>query len=611
MKRIKSLLMSVMLVLSMLTTNFAGLYPSGVFAASSVDEVRQAIETAQTKIGDVANLKDAADAASSIANDAINSAKTEKASLLEQLNDYADDLSSAVDENTLENLCNNAYAASQDASGVVESNLSGAQQAFRDAKDAADELYTNRNVYLLNKKIELTGTAQTAADTAKQCHDRAKTALNTAKQKVSDFQLQLDNAEGAFNEAQDSSAAKLTEYKGTIDSVNALITEANNKREAVRTGMQGANDAIGNAIQLFNELDEEDKATLQASINDLEEFALSDYNAIDYYESVIMNVEDISLDLLSEGLAAAINTKSFFIRNLTNTLSDCQQLNSTSEEKLGQIIDFMNDSQDQANIAAETLAEKYSVTVSDDGHGSTTSSPNGNVRRGTSVELRATPQPNYKFKEWSSNDGVAFANASSAITTFLMLDKRVRIMANFEPDISSRKTESTETADSGNKNNDQDPPSSDEADGIEKLRSELANAIATAKRTGKKQTVYWNWGKSLPYDVMKTLRDNPDITLVFSYRYLGQDFKVTIPGSAAIVNPAVQWYGPVYLYSLYGKVKTPGINISVAASGTYTVKSGDSLSAIAKRLKTTVGHLKQVNNIKNADKIKPGMVLTY
>ncbi|MCR4655803.1 MAG: LysM peptidoglycan-binding domain-containing protein [Lachnospiraceae bacterium] len=42
-----------------------------------------------------------------------------------------------------------------------------------------------------------------------------------------------------------------------------------------------------------------------------------------------------------------------------------------------------------------------------------------------------------------------------------------------------------------------------------------------------------------------------------------------------------------------------------------TVNPGDTLSDIAKRLKTTVNHLKDVNNIKDVDKINPGMALKY
>ncbi len=148
-------------------------------------------------------------------------------------------------------------------------------------------------------------------------------------------------------------------------------------------------------------------------------------------------------------------------------------------------------------------------------------------------------------------------------------------------------------------------------DGCDELRQSLSNAIAAASASGKPQTVYWSKGTSLPYDVMQTLHDHANITLVFSYTYLGNDFTVTIPGSAVIANPSIPWYGPVYLYALYGGAKAPAFTTMTASTGSYNVKSGDTLSAIARRLKTTVKHLKEVNNIKNVDRIKPGMILKY
>lgn len=50
-------------------------------------------------------------------------------------------------------------------------------------------------------------------------------------------------------------------------------------------------------------------------------------------------------------------------------------------------------------------------------------------------------------------------------------------------------------------------------------------------------------------------------------------------------------------------------NNTQATSNTYTVRSGDSLSAIAARLGTTVSALQSANNIRNANLIYPGQVL--
>lgn len=50
-------------------------------------------------------------------------------------------------------------------------------------------------------------------------------------------------------------------------------------------------------------------------------------------------------------------------------------------------------------------------------------------------------------------------------------------------------------------------------------------------------------------------------------------------------------------------------NNTQATTGTYTVQSGDSLSAIASRFGTTVSALQSANNIRNANLIYPGQVL--
>lgn len=47
------------------------------------------------------------------------------------------------------------------------------------------------------------------------------------------------------------------------------------------------------------------------------------------------------------------------------------------------------------------------------------------------------------------------------------------------------------------------------------------------------------------------------------------------------------------------------------AQRTYTVRSGDNLSVIASRLGTTVSHLQSVNGIRNANLIYPGQMLRY
>ena len=145
-------------------------------------------------------------------------------------------------------------------------------------------------------------------------------------------------------------------------------------------------------------------------------------------------------------------------------------------------------------------------------------------------------------------------------------------------------------------------------DYLDDLRDPLKAAIAL----GGEQTVYWDKGTALPYDIMKTLQDNPNITLVFSYTYLDKDYKVTLPGKNVKAFDTIPWYGPMYLYGTYGMFNAQApVTSSPNAERTYTVVPGDSLSGIAKRLGTTVRSLVNLNGIKNPDFISVGQVLKY
>lgn len=145
-------------------------------------------------------------------------------------------------------------------------------------------------------------------------------------------------------------------------------------------------------------------------------------------------------------------------------------------------------------------------------------------------------------------------------------------------------------------------------DYLDDLRDLLKATIAL----GGEQTVYWDKGTALPYDIMKTLQDNPNITLVFSYTYLDKDYKVTLPGKNVKAFDTIPWYGPLYLYGTYGMFNAQApVTSSPNAERTYTVVPGDTLSGIAKRLGTTVRSLVNLNGIKNPDFISVGQVLKY
>jgi hypothetical protein len=72
----------------------------------------------------------------------------------------------------------------------------------------------------------------------------------------------------------------------------------------------------------------------------------------------------------------------------------------------------------------------YTVTVVSEGTGAT---GGGNYAEGATVNINAGTAPaGKKFKNWTTADGVTFANANSAATTFTMPAKAVTVTANFE-----------------------------------------------------------------------------------------------------------------------------------------------------------------------------------
>ena len=214
---------------------------------------------------------------------------------------------------------------------------------------------------------------------------------------------------------------------------------------------------------------------------------------------------------------------------------------------------------------------------------------------GVRYDIIANPGEDYDFVRWESlteNAAIINPDSENALLDYLT-EGEVKIKAVYQ-----KKTNSSDK-------NDEKP-----FDDLDELRGNLATAISL----GGEQTVTWNKGTALPYDIMKTLQDNPNITLVFSYTYQDKDYKVTIPGRSVKADPAIPWYGPLNLYGLFGRYSAPPAVASSNAKAenrTYTVISGDTLSKIARELGTTVNKLVELNNIENPNRIYIGQVLKY
>lgn len=254
-----------------------------------------------------------------------------------------------------------------------------------------------------------------------------------------------------------------------------------------------------------------------------------------------------------------------------------------------------------------TDGERVNVTAEPQGAGHPASGRDFVFSDDNSVyyDISANPGSDYDFVRWESLDGnVEIRDSNSANTMFQYRGSGVvNIKAVYQ--------KKPDSDNSGSSSDDSKPE--DEAplhDDLDDLRTNIATAISR----GGEQTVLWDKGTALPYDIMKNLQDNPKITLVFSYTYQGKDYKVTIPGRSVKADPKIPWYGPLNLYGLFGaySASSPVTSLNTKAGNrTYTVISGDTLSEIARELGTTVSKLVELNNIENPDRINIGQVLKY
>lgn len=154
-------------------------------------------------------------------------------------------------------------------------------------------------------------------------------------------------------------------------------------------------------------------------------------------------------------------------------------------------------------------------------------------------------------------------------------------------------------------------------DGERSYTAPLEDALNDAISAGGEQTVYWSEGTALSSDIIDILVKHPNITLVFSYSYMGKYYQVSLSGKFVKAEPNVPWYGPVYLYIKYANhAKVSNSRMAESrpvqdVNGVYTVAPGDTLSKIAARHNTTVARLALLNNIQNPNYIRSGQEIKY
>lgn len=135
----------------------------------------------------------------------------------------------------------------------------------------------------------------------------------------------------------------------------------------------------------------------------------------------------------------------------------------------------------------------------------------------------------------------------------------------------------------------------------------LENKLNAAVTSSDKKVVEYVGDVALSYDVMKFLKDHPDVTLKYTMTINGEKKTAVIGGANVIADSNIKWYGVEYLYANYGENKVVAAN--GASAGEYIIQPGDTLSKIAAKFGTTVRALAAKNNISDVNMIRAGRKL--
>ena len=113
-----------------------------------------------------------------------------------------------------------------------------------------------------------------------------------------------------------------------------------------------------------------------------------------------------------------------------------------------QLIDVSNGNVLVEQSATITAASFHTVTLAG---GGTDSSGGGSYAATTTVSINAGTRSGYSFNGWAASPAITFANAASAVTTFIMPDTNVTVTANWRSNSSSRDDDDSSSGGSSSK----------------------------------------------------------------------------------------------------------------------------------------------------------------
>ena len=163
----------------------------------------------------------------------------------------------------------------------------------------------------------------------------------------------------------------------------------------------------------------------------------------------------------------------------------------------------------------------------------------------------------YTYDAIATDGPVKFSNSKDASTENAVEETKTTEEVKTNEETSAASEVTTPAADKKDEVNEENKEeivipaeeSNPEPDYNASYNNELSSTSSSIKEAKAGEVVVLESGDSLPSYIMAALKDNPNATLRFKYTYQDVDYDITITGrqAAKVFNPAIEWYGPVWL----------------------------------------------------------------
>ncbi len=123
---------------------------------------------------------------------------------------------------------------------------------------------------------------------------------------------------------------------------------------------------------------------------------------------------------------------------------------------------------------------------------------------------------------------------------------------------------------------------------------------------GKRRAVTIRGVGAIRLDVIRYLKQNPDVDLTYILTYKEKTYNILLSGDDVILDESIPYYGPEYLIKYYYYRDRKDLK-----GAGYVIRKGDTLSKLAAKFRVPINVLAKKNGIKNINMIIAGKTLYY